>query len=277
MMARLDAGRRRAVVATGATETSLAPADPPQHSRAKRVVRRRALVLLRLQHPLARGGGVAPLRRGRPAWPQARGGGGRGAPVCRSPGPRRGGPPGGRARRTLRRRLHADWFFSVFEAGIEKPHTWWIQPLLFAGALGAKEHAIVYPALLLLAALAAPSDPDAPRRRWAVLGQRRFWGLMLVLGAVGAGFVGFRAAITGGILEPVSTIPYHENPLAHLPFWSRLPASLGVFGYAVSRLFWPAGLSPDYSAVSFPLDAAGPGRGVGLDWPARSLSSAMAS
>jgi len=162
-------------------------------------------------------------------------------------------------------------FLAFLKLGLKNPHTWWIQPLLFAGALGAKEHAIVYPALLLLAALAAPSDPDAPRRRWAVLGQRRFWGLMLVLGAVGAGFVGFRAAITGGILEPVSTIPYHENPLAHLPFWSRLPASLGVFGYAVSRLFWPAGLSPDYSAVSFPF-----GRGWAWAWSWIGLAGALA-
>jgi tetratricopeptide (TPR) repeat protein len=59
--------------------------------------------------------------------------------------------------------------------------------------------------------------------------------------------------------------------LAYLPFWRRLPASLGLFGYAVSRLLWPAGLSPDYSAVSFPF-----GLGWAWGWSWVGLACALA-
>lgn len=138
---------------------------------------------------------------------------------------------------------------------------WVAQPLCFALALGSKEHALVYPGLLFLAAMAGRagegSEPQAARpwRRFlAPLRGGALWGLGALLILILALFFAAKAAITGGVLEPASSVPYFENPLAGMGLLRRLPAVLGIFGYAASRLAWPLHLSPDYSAYSLPVE-----------------------
>jgi hypothetical protein len=53
-----------------------------------------------------------------------------------------------------------------------------------------------------------------------------------------------------------------------MSFSARLPAALGGLGYAVARFFWPARMSPDYSAITLPYD-----RGWG--WPMAWLGAAV--
>lgn len=127
-----------------------------------------------------------------------------------------------------------------------------VQAAFFALALGSKENAVVYPLLPCILEIVATGDRGALRRR--VLGIAI--ALSLVLGAM----LGARYAILGAITESAATIPEFENPLAHMGHVERVPAVLGILGYAVSRFFYPFGLSPDYSAQSLPLDA-------GWGWP----------
>ncbi len=78
--------------------------------------------------------------------------------------------------------------------------------------------------------------------------------LLAALGAVLLVFLWGKAAVTGGLIEPASTVPPHENPLARMNFLQRLPAGLGILFDAAVQLVVPLGLSPDYSAVSLPVE-----------------------
>lgn len=175
--------------------------------------------------------------------------------------------------------------------GLRDWRGWVAQPLIFALALGSKENGVIYPVFVLLAIMAgtcaaiAPRDvprretmrkkgarkraaeapapaPQAPWRRFMVpLREWQPWAMMAVLGAVLALYLTGKLAVTGLIFEDSRWVPVTENPLAQMRFLERLPAVLGIFGYAASRLAWPAGLSPDYSAVCFPFI-----RGWGWGW-----------
>ncbi|MEN6624934.1 MAG: glycosyltransferase family 39 protein [Candidatus Sumerlaeia bacterium] len=127
-----------------------------------------------------------------------------------------------------------------------------IQSICFALALASKESAVVYPFLLALLMIGQSG--------FACLRKPRFWIAMGLLGCVLALFLAGKAAVTGGLIEPASSVPVHENPLARMDFMARLPAGLGIFLYATSQLIIPIGLCPDYSAVSLPVDA-------GWRWP----------
>ncbi len=141
---------------------------------------------------------------------------------------------------------------------------YWQQPLALGIAMASKEHAVVYPVVLAAATLALPAGrplpPGAVRFSLRPLRRPEWWLLMALLGAVIALFLFGRAMVTGGLIEPVSQVPFHENPLAQLGFFERLPGALGFFFYTLVQMIAPFGLSPDYSVYSLPYD-----RGWG--WP----------
>lgn len=142
------------------------------------------------------------------------------------------------------------WLF-VVRGGLRDPWIWCHQPVCYALALGSKEHAVLYPLTLLLAmaALRLRRTPPLPTPRW-----RRTGLLMGQLAVVLTLFLAGKAAVTGGILEPAASIPWHENPLLGLGLIERLPAVLGIFGYAIAHFIAPVGLCPDYSAQSLPFE-----------------------
>ncbi|MCE5230866.1 tetratricopeptide repeat protein [bacterium] len=153
--------------------------------------------------------------------------------------------------------------FKQSPAGAPAPH-WTIaivQMTCFALALGSKESAVIYPFLLACVMIAQDG--------FAVLRRPAFWLRMVLLGVVLALFLACKAAITGGLIEPAASVPYHENPLAHMPFFSRLPAGLGILLYAVFQLVLPLGLSPDFSAISLPIE-------TGWRWPLAWLGALFA-
>lgn len=153
------------------------------------------------------------------------------------------------------------------------PATRWRQPLVFALALGGKENAVVYPVIVALllgdAATRAGSGP-APRGAAArAFAWPRGGTVVLVLLAItGVAWLAAKGAVTGGLLEGGGAVPRHENVLARMGFAGRLPAVVGILGYTVAHLVVPAGLAPDYSARSLPLDA-------GLAWPWMWAGAAM--
>lgn len=147
------------------------------------------------------------------------------------------------------------WLFSRF--GIRSPHCYWQQPFIFALALGSKEHAILYPGYLALW-MSATQYIESTNNLKAV--RRNIGALFSILVLLGLGYLQLRVFVTGGLIEPPTSVPWYENPLNGMSFAQRLPIATGVFGYAVSRLVWPFGLSPDYSARAFPVEA-------GWVWP----------
>jgi tetratricopeptide (TPR) repeat protein len=140
------------------------------------------------------------------------------------------------------------------------PGTLAVQAYIFLFALGSKEHAILYPLYLALASLTAPVGQlptDPGWRRWRETNQtglihRLFHHFLFVV----TGFLALKWHIAGGLGVSTAAVPATENPLVHMPFLDRLPAALGIFGYAVVTFFWPASLAPDYAAVSLPFDQA---------------------
>ena len=129
-----------------------------------------------------------------------------------------------------------------------RPYLW--QPLCLILALASKEHAVIYPFLLLLL-------PVRPRPR-----------LILLLFAIILLFLAARSAITGGLIEPASTVPFFENPLAHFSAARRIPAALGLLGWNTLQLLAPVWLSPDYSWPSLPVEQ-------GWRWPFAWLGLAL--
>ncbi len=136
----------------------------------------------------------------------------------------------------------------------------WQQPLCFALALAAKEHTILYPVLLILAGAALRWRTDGGEGRPRLMGDRAWLGLLALLGGVAGLFVLGKWTVAGGLIEQAASVPIHENLLAQRTFADRLPAVIGIFGHAASRLVWPLGLCPDYSMASFPLE-------LGWRWP----------
>jgi tetratricopeptide (TPR) repeat protein len=106
----------------------------------------------------------------------------------------------------------------------------------FAGALAAKETAVVLPLLLLCGGVA---EPHAARRvRWAP-------DLVLLL-AILAAYLGIRTAVLGGWMEPGLPDPL-DNPAAGVGTVARLAAASTAWLQAAVVLVWPSVLSPDYS------------------------------
>ena len=161
---------------------------------------------------------------------------------------------------------------SWLKRGLKDPQTWWIQPACYALALGSKEHAVLYPVFILLAVCAGKGVGDRTQPVDRAEKQRPPWShpwetwrsvlvLQIFLGVVLVFFLVAKYSVTGGLIESTADIPYHENPLATMTLVERIPAVLGIFAYAASRLFWPGGLCPDYSAFSFPFE-----QGWSLSW-----------
>lgn len=143
--------------------------------------------------------------------------------------------------------------------GLNDWRSWLLQPLFFALALGSKESGVIYPALVFLTlygmgkgeARRADRGEETRNPEYGIR-DLRIWGLMAVFVLMTGLFLAARHAVTGGFLESHKEISPYDNPLAQMTFTHRLPAVLGIFGYVAAHLIWPGGLSPDYSAISFP-------------------------
>ncbi len=119
---------------------------------------------------------------------------------------------------------------------------------LYLLALMAKEHALVSPALLVLAELLLVERPDGLRARF-----ERLIPLYLALGTVAVSFWTVRTMVTGG------TIGRDWHPAFRTGEFSvRLWTSLGVIPDYLRLLLFPAHLSADYNPQEIPV-AAGPG------------------
>jgi hypothetical protein len=157
---------------------------------------------------------------------------------------------------------------------VSSVHAFWQQPICFALALGAKEHAALYPFFLALASLAGPVGglaADRGWRRWTAPSRGlalRLVALFMMLGLIMGAFTGMKAMITGGLIVPLKDIPQIENILARMRFMERLPAALGGMGHGVARFFGPARMAPDYSAFSLPYE-------LGWEWPSAWLGLAV--
>lgn len=144
------------------------------------------------------------------------------------------------------------------ERGWNWPATAAVQVLVYALALGSKENAVVYPFFLLVM--------WAAERPWRVPESRNLKQAMPMIASVAASavfllfFLWARQRVAGGLMEARSHIPLYENPLAQMAPAERIPAALGIFGYAVLKALVPFGLSPDYAAESLPF-------GAGWAWP----------
>jgi hypothetical protein len=145
------------------------------------------------------------------------------------------------------------WLF-VRGGGLASRGVWWQQSTCLALALGGKEHAILYPGFLALLMLDDPSTRGRSLRGHLLGFSRRGFWLLGLLWGIALLYLAAKLRVTGGLLESHEVAPHFENPLASRPFLERLPAVLGIFAYAASRLLVPTGLSPDYSSVALPLD-----------------------
>ena len=129
----------------------------------------------------------------------------------------------------------------------------------FAGALAAKETAVVLPLLVVCGGLAGRGA--ARRVRWRP-------DLVLLL-AILVGYLGIRTVVLGGWLEPALPDPL-DNPAAGSGSLVRLAAASTAWLEAARILLWPSALSPDYSgealapALTFGDPRALAGAGVAL-------------
>src|SRR5439155_23129144 len=109
--------------------------------------------------------------------------------------------------------------------------------VLLAVALGAKESAVVIPAVLATADLARGDL----RRRWRIHAA--------TVAVTVAFWLGVRAPIVGPGTQPPAPV---ANPLSTLGFPARVPGALGVLGRYLGLLLVPARLSADYSYDAVP-------------------------
>jgi len=113
--------------------------------------------------------------------------------------------------------------------------------LVLALALGSKESAAVF-----VAWYAA----------WRFFDGR--WGRGTIVFAAAAcavtlGFVAAKLAVTGTLGVPAASIPFVNNPLAHVGTSERVATSLALLARGVGLLVWPATLRHDYSHAQVPL------------------------
>jgi tetratricopeptide (TPR) repeat protein len=142
---------------------------------------------------------------------------------------------------------------ALWTDGLGSRRAFAMQMVWLALAVTSKEHAIIYPGLAALV-LWARRGPHLSAGRRELAGTRA-WALIGALTLAVALFFAGKAAVTSGLLEPVARVRFHENPLAGMSPRARLPAVLGIFELALTRCFWPFGLSPDYSYRSLPYEA----------------------
>jgi tetratricopeptide (TPR) repeat protein len=123
----------------------------------------------------------------------------------------------------------------------------WLLALALAVALGmfSKESAIVAPAVMLLYDLAF-------HRRSAWRPRIANYAAAIVPCLL---FLYVRAGVLGQL--PSVSIPFTDNPLTGVGFWTARLTALRVIGQYVALLFWPASLSADYSYSQIPLFHAG--------------------
>jgi protein O-mannosyl-transferase len=118
----------------------------------------------------------------------------------------------------------------------------WLAALFAAAAVGffSKESAIVLLGVMLAHDLAF--DPVAWRRAlpgYAAAGLAALWFL----------------AVRGSVLAqvPYAPLPFTDNPLRGVDFWTARLVALGVIARYFGLLLWPAQLSCDYSFHQMPL------------------------
>lgn len=119
---------------------------------------------------------------------------------------------------------------------------------LYLLALMAKEHAIVFPALLVFAELLCVEHPGGVKQRF-----ERLVPLYLALGAVAISFWAVRTMVTGGMVGR----DWHPAFRTGAP-GTRIWTSLGVIPEYLRLLLFPAHLSADYNPQEIPV-ASGPG------------------
>ncbi|MEP6905372.1 MAG: hypothetical protein ABI875_04765 [Gemmatimonadales bacterium] len=130
------------------------------------------------------------------------------------------------------------WYIRARRAGLLRPRQMLGLALAYLVACAFKEHAIVLPALLLLAEL-------------TVAGENRSWSerlksvapLMIVLAVAAAAFIVVRTSVIGR-LQGAGL----NDLLRGQPFGTRFFTMLRVVVEWVRLFFWPANLSADYSS-----------------------------
>jgi hypothetical protein len=121
--------------------------------------------------------------------------------------------------------------------------------LLYAIGCLAKEHAMVLPALLVLAELLVVRDERSWRARW-----RELRPLTLGLAAVAVGFLGARSLVLSGM---AGFHPFIVFQTLNLSYADRVLTMLGVAPHWLRLVLWPARLSMDYTPPSVAI-AQGP-------------------
>lgn len=126
--------------------------------------------------------------------------------------------------------------------------------IAFTCALLSKEHALMFPAVLLFTDVwrSRLSDTGIWNRVKAV-GSKvlRYYPLYFVLIA---GYLFARNQIFGSsLLYDPSGIPFVDNPLASVPLYPRLLTALTVLADYVKLVVWPVTLSADYSFNQIPV------------------------
>ena len=134
--------------------------------------------------------------------------------------------------------LAAVFYLDGRRAGFSLRRIWTIVALYFLACL-AKEHAVVFPVLLLAVEIAL--GPGGRRLRQTGSLMARLVGAAIL-------YLGIRTAVLGGI---VGDLPH--------PFWwsagfsTRLETMLGLVPRGLTLLLWPAHLQADYTPAEFSL------------------------
>ncbi len=113
----------------------------------------------------------------------------------------------------------------------------WLAALGVSAAIGifSKENAVVLPAAMLV------YDAAFGRKT----GWRSRWRGYAAVGVPFALFFGLRAEMLAH--HPAGSIPFVDNPLVGLDFWTARLTALKLIASDLRLLFWPARLSADYS------------------------------
>lgn len=135
-------------------------------------------------------------------------------------------------------------FIRARRAGDVAPKEIAILALFYFAACMFKEHAIVFPALLVAVELTIVNDERSLRAR-----ARALLPLFVALVAAGGMFIFLRTLVIGRIATGGPNVLLHDAP-----FTTRLFTMLRVTMEWVRLLFWPANMSADYS--SHRIDAA---------------------